>query len=169
MRAREALRSIGQENLTSPRIPRTASLGYRRKGAEPWLLTVASPSGSTADVATRTSKEMSGSGSAPKMTAGGPPAAGCPTHPRPLPPAGGFDGTPRLSRPAALSRPTTLTHPARSRSAAHARPPGAARPFPGERARVGDRGTPPPSTDPLGEMPIAANSAALPLGVPPKG
>jgi hypothetical protein len=32
------LRSIGQENLTSPRIPRTASLGYRRKGAEPWLL-----------------------------------------------------------------------------------------------------------------------------------
>src|ERR1700686_3938705 len=37
-RAREALRSIGQENLTSPRIPRTASLGYRRKGAEPWLL-----------------------------------------------------------------------------------------------------------------------------------
>src|ERR1700736_4222305 len=50
-RAREALRSIGQENLTSPPIPRTASLGYRRKGAEPWLLTVASPSGSTADVA----------------------------------------------------------------------------------------------------------------------
>ena len=37
-------------NLTSPRIPRTASLGYRRKGAEPWLLTVASRSGSTADV-----------------------------------------------------------------------------------------------------------------------
>jgi hypothetical protein len=36
---------------TSPRIPRTASLGYRRKGAEPWLLMVASPSGSTADVA----------------------------------------------------------------------------------------------------------------------
>ena len=33
-RAREALRSIGQENLTSPRIPRTASLGYRRKGAD---------------------------------------------------------------------------------------------------------------------------------------
>ena len=50
-RAGEALRSIGQENLTSPRIPRTVSLGYRRKGAEPWLLTVASPSGSTADVA----------------------------------------------------------------------------------------------------------------------
>jgi hypothetical protein len=46
--AREALRSIGQENLTSPRIPRTARLGYRRKGAEPWLMTVASPSGFTA-------------------------------------------------------------------------------------------------------------------------
>src|SRR3984893_16235472 len=50
-RARGTPVAIGQENLTSPRIPRTASLGYRRKGAEPWLLMVASPSGSTADVA----------------------------------------------------------------------------------------------------------------------
>jgi hypothetical protein len=30
-RAREALRSIGQENLTSPRIPRTASLPLARQ------------------------------------------------------------------------------------------------------------------------------------------
>jgi hypothetical protein len=54
-KAANSTRSIGQENLTSPRISHTASLGYRRKGAEPWLLTVvASPSGSTADVANLT-------------------------------------------------------------------------------------------------------------------
>jgi hypothetical protein len=88
----------GRRPITpSPRIPRTASLGYRRKGAEPWLPTVASPSGSTADVA-----DVAFATACPWLEQG---ASAGPVFRS----AGGFDREHRLRRPDAPSRPTTLT------------------------------------------------------------